>query len=355
MRSLHESLHRSLHGSALPSAAWAAVLPGAPVVGATATGAVVLAAAGRLDAAAAIALAAGLLVAGLLSLLVLPRESAEVERSLAALRGRLRLADEQAERCRTQAATALAGVSELVHGLVSAEEGARGQLAAELHDTVTQSLMLARSLLASSPTTPAELAAVTDLVEDAEEQVRAVLARTRPPALRGGDLAQAVSGLRADVRVRYGLEVHIDWPEVPVPLPLATAVTVYRFVQEALLNVVKHADVDDVELTLEVVPDGVLATVRDDGPGFEPEQVRSEGGRHVGLDLLADRARLSGGRLEIDSGNGRRGTVVRLWLPRPEGVPSTATPAQAQTAPAVRIPSQRRPGSARPAPVRRGG
>ena len=175
--------------------------------------------------------------------------------------------------------------------------------------------MIARGLLAAKPSSPEDIAKLTDYVEDAEEQVRAVMARTRPPALREGDLASAVGGLRADMEARYGLHVHVDWPTSAYPLPLAGAITVYRFYQEALLNVVKHADVDDATLTLGVTQDAVLASVRDEGPGFEPSSVRPDRGRHVGLGLLRERARLSGGALEVLSVPGA-GTTLRLRLPR---------------------------------------
>ena len=242
-------------------------------------------------------------------------ELAELARVLDALHLRVRVADDLGERHRREAETAGAGVFELLSGLVAAEEGARGQLAAELHDTVAQSLMIARGLLAARPSSPEDIAKLTDYVEDAEEQVRAVMARTRPPALRDGDLASAVGGLRADMEARYGLQVLVEWPSSPYPLPLAGAVTVYRFFQEALLNVVKHADVDDARLSLEVSQDAVVATVRDEGPGFEPTSVRPDRGRHVGLGLLRERARLSGGGLEVLSSPGA-GTTLRLRLPR---------------------------------------
>ena len=242
-------------------------------------------------------------------------ELAELARVLDALHLRVRVADDLGERHRREAQTAGAGVFELLSGLVAAEEGARGQLAAELHDTVAQSLMIARGLLAAKPSSPEDIAKLTDYVEDAEEQVRAVMARTRPPALREGDLASAVGGLRADMEARYGLHVHVGWPTSAYPLPLAGAITVYRVYQEALLNVVKHADVDDATLTLGVTQDAVLASVRDEGPGFEPSAVRPDRGRHVGLGLLRERARLSGGALEVLSVPGA-GTTLRLRLPR---------------------------------------
>jgi signal transduction histidine kinase len=245
-------------------------------------------------------------------------EVGELARTLDALHLRVRMADQLGQKHRREAETAGAGVFELLSGLVAAEEGARGQLAAELHDTVAQSLMIARGLLAANPTSPQDIAKLGDYVEDAEEQVRAVMARTRPPALRDGDLASAVGALRLDMGARYGLHVELSWPDSPYPLPLATAVTVYRFFQEALLNVVKHADVDDAFVSLGVDEDCVVATVRDEGPGFEPETVKPDRGRHVGLGLLRERARLSGGALEVHSRRGE-GTVLTLRLPRPTG------------------------------------
>jgi signal transduction histidine kinase len=246
-------------------------------------------------------------------------EVGELARTLDALHLRVRVADELGERHRRDAETAGAGVFELLSGLVAAEEGARGQLAAELHDTVAQSLMIARGILANHPTSPEDIDKVASFVEDAEEQVRAVMARTRPPALRDGDLASAVGNLRLDMLARYGLEVTVAWPSSPYPLPLASAVTVYRFFQEALLNVVKHADVDEATVSLQVEEDAVLAQVRDEGPGFDLAEVKPDRGRHVGLGLLKERARLSGGTLDVDSRLGA-GTTITLRLPRPAAV-----------------------------------
>jgi len=338
---------------ALPLAVWAGLLCGGAVLATVGTTAAVLVVLGRLDVAAGEALAAGAVAGLLLSLVAVlgaarlaaalrglrsnavvrlrepsapvrahvelvtaaTLELAQLAKVLDALHLRVRVADGLGEKHRREAQTAGAGVFELLSGLVAAEEGARGQLAAELHDTVAQSLMIARGLLHARPSSPEDLAKLTDYVEDAEEQVRAVMARTRPPALREGDLASAVNGLRADMEARYGLVVNVDWPVSPYPLPLAAAITVYRFFQEALLNVVKHADVDDALLVLRVEDDAVLASVHDAGPGFDPAAVRPDRGRHVGLGLLRERARLSGGAVVVESGAGA-GTTLRLRLPR---------------------------------------
>jgi len=239
----------------------------------------------------------------------------ELARTLDALHLRVRVADDVAARHRRTAETASAGMFELLSGLVAAEESARGQLSAELHDTVAQTLMLARSKLSGAPTDAREIENASDLVAEAEDQVRAVMARTRPPALRDGDLAQAVLALRDDLGIRYGLEVDIEWPDSPYPLPLVTAVTLYRFFQESLLNVVKHADVDEARISLSVDEQTVQAMVRDEGPGFDPDQVKPERGRHVGLGLLRERVRLAGGSLSVESWPDA-GTTLLLVMPR---------------------------------------
>jgi two-component system, chemotaxis family, sensor kinase Cph1 len=238
-------------------------------------------------------------------------------RTVDALRRRVRIADEVAERHRRSAETASAGMFELLSGLVAAEEGARGQLAAELHDTVAQSLTTAQVLL-SDHNDPVNIQRAVELISEAEEQVRSVMARTRPPALREGDLARAVAALRDDLRNRYAIEVELSWPGEAYPLPLVTAVTVYRFFQEGLLNVVKHADVDAARAQLWVDEEWVVATVIDTGLGFDPGAVHSEGGRHVGLGLLRERARLVGGSLDVVS-SPVRGTTLTLRLPRVSG------------------------------------
>jgi len=262
----------------------------------------------------------------------IPRWNGDELRALAqtldALHLRVRMADDVAERHRRTAETASAGMFELLSGLVAAEEGARGQLSAELHDTVAQSLMAARARLGDCGSDDPEVA---DLVAEAEEQVRAVMARTRPPALRDGDLARAVSALRDDMANRYGLDVGLLWPAEAYPLPLVTAVTVYRFFQEALLNVVKHADVDSACASLRVDEEFVVAVVSDEGPGFDPDDVRSESGRHVGLGLLRERARLVGGSLEVASWPAP-GTTLTLRLPRGAGAAAGLLPVQRPSA-----------------------
>ena len=250
------------------------------------------------------------------------RELRRLDDVLAALRMRIRLVDEIADRYRRDADSAGVGMFELLSGLVAAEEGTRGQLAAELHDSVAQSLSAARRLL-SDGFDPERWVQAGSLVEESEEALRATMARARPPALRDGDLAAAVSQVRDDLAMRYGLQVTLEWPLVAYPLPLASAVTVYRFFQEALLNVLKHAEVDEAVASLTIDNGHLTAVVRDNGPGFDmaSQPVAGVGGRHVGLGLLRERARLAGGSVDVMSAPGA-GTMLTLRLPVPAAPPA---------------------------------
>jgi signal transduction histidine kinase len=130
------------------------------------------------------------------------RELRRLDDVLAALRMRIRLVDEIADRHRRDADSAGVGMFELLSGLVAAEEGTRGQLAAELHDSVAQSLSAARRLL-SDGLDEEHWVEAGSLVGESEEALRATMARTRPPALRDGDLAAAVSQVRDDLSMRW--------------------------------------------------------------------------------------------------------------------------------------------------------
>ncbi len=154
------------------------------------------------------------------------------------------------------------------------------------------------------------------------------MARTRPPALRDGDLADAVGIFASTCRRATGWSSTWSGRAAAYPLPLASAVTVYRFFQEALLNVVKHADVDARRRS------SWSSTRRRPGAGQRPAGrastrplVKPERGRHVGLGLLRERARISGGGLDLHSEVGV-GTTLTLVLPRPS---AAVVPKQAES------------------------
>jgi two-component system, NarL family, sensor histidine kinase UhpB len=105
--------------------------------------------------------------------------------------------------------------------------------------------------------------------------------------------------------------------------PPAIETTTYRIVQEALTNVLKHAQASSVSVIVERRLDVLRVIIEDDGVGFEPSPGTSNGarGRQVGLIGMAERATLAGGELNIESAPGA-GTTVYLHIPLGEDTPS---------------------------------
>jgi signal transduction histidine kinase len=108
---------------------------------------------------------------------------------------------------------------------------------------------------------------------------------------------------------RAGLAVHCQVDEPLPPLPVLTEQTIYRTADEALLNVEKHAQASQVNLSLQQQDGCLILVIRDDGLGFTQEWVRRNG--RFGLVGMKERAELVGGELTIESDLGQ-GTAVRL-------------------------------------------
>jgi len=207
----------------------------------------------------------------------------------------------------------------------------RERLAREIHDTVAQSLtglvMLsqqARSALVAgdASTGLARVELIEASARDALTDARTLVAATASAGLDGGDLAVALRRLAERFSRESGVVVTVDVAPGSA-LPRDQQVVVVRTVQEALANVRKHSDSRSAHVSLGPtggrggapgapglpgVP-GFVLSVRDEGAGFDPEAPRDG----FGLDGLADRLRLAGGRLEVSSGPA--GTTVTAHLP----------------------------------------
>jgi signal transduction histidine kinase len=106
------------------------------------------------------------------------------------------------------------------------------------------------------------------------------------------------------------VDLHLQGLEVPLPVPLATAT--YRIVQELLNNVMKHAQAQEVFVSVTLEADQLHLSVEDDGRGFDPSL--ATGGKGIGLAGIRTRVGLLGGTLEAKSRPGR-GTGFFLQLP----------------------------------------
>jgi two-component system, NarL family, sensor histidine kinase DevS len=208
---------------------------------------------------------------------------------------------------------------------MEASERERRYWARELHDETLQGLGALRLLLGSAlrQGTDQELRrAVGGAIEELQsgiDNLRGLISELRPAALDELGLAAAIDELAERCATNGGLEVrrHIALADAngsgTKRLGPELESTVYRLVQEALTNVVKHARAQRADVYVAGDGHGVTVEVRDDGVGFDPD-VRTPG---FGLVGMKERLALAGGSLEVSSALGR-GTTLRAELPLPE-------------------------------------
>jgi signal transduction histidine kinase len=226
---------------------------------------------------------------------------------------------EIAERKRTEAAR-----QELLRRLVTAQEEERRRIARELHDQLGQhltALMLGLQSLKDSGEVPSRdqgrvgrLQALTDqLMQD----VHRLAKELRPAALDNLGLPTAVRR-HAEAWSQYS-GVSVDFHSHnfgAAALPPHVETTIYRVVQEALTNVLRHAHAGRVSVLLERRHDSVMAIVEDDGGGFDIEAAMAapDGDGRLGLLGMQERVGLVGGTLDIES-TGPAGTTLFVRIP----------------------------------------
>ena len=191
---------------------------------------------------------------------------------------------------------------------------------------------------------PARAADVTELIDDAIEISRSLTAELSPPILRQGGLISALEWLARWMRRKYELEVHLTAREKLEPMSEDVVVLLFHATRELLFNVVKHAGVKEASIHLKRLADGIQLTVEDKGVGFDPSQLRSEGGSTGGLGLFSIRERLAllGGSIETSSSPGR-GSRIKLVATRLADAAKGDRPApegQAKVSAAISAPSK---------------
>ena len=203
--------------------------------------------------------------------------------------------------------------------VVKAQELERKRLARELHDETGQaltSILLGLKPLEQSARTDEERAAMAslrELVVSTLRDVRRLAVELRPSALDDFGLATAVERLADTFRDSTGMRVDVETRLGEVRLPPEVETALYRIVQEALANIVKHAEATHVSILLTRKEFSVAAVVEDDGKGFDETDT---GDNVLGIVGMRERVGLVGGRLAIESGSGS-GTTVAAEVPIP--------------------------------------
>ena len=168
--------------------------------------------------------------------------------------------------------------------------------------------------VAATPEAGARLDRVISLVDTGIAGIRSVVNDLRPSLLDDLGLLPALRSLAERIEARSGIEITLDAPDSLPPLSKETELVLYRAMQEALTNVVRHAEATAVEVGLRVVGEEIVLTVWDDGRGLPEgttaEQFQRAG--HMGLTGMRERVHGLGGRMHAENiaGGGLRVEVV---------------------------------------------
>ncbi|MEV7554497.1 PAS domain-containing sensor histidine kinase [Amycolatopsis sp. NPDC089917] len=201
---------------------------------------------------------------------------------------------------------------------VRAQETERRRIAWDVHDDSIQSMIavsMRLQMLAAQRRDPA-LAQLDEAIQGAIRRLRILVAQLRPPALNDDDLIASIRDYLDDVVTGWGLDCSLRHDFTAKPPP-DIVVTAFRIVQEALVNVRKHANATAVVVSLTGQDGGLLAKVADNGDGMKTGVESSHevaSGEHIGMASMRERAEAAQGWFQISSGPGE-GTSVAFWIP----------------------------------------
>jgi PAS domain S-box-containing protein len=210
-------------------------------------------------------------------------------------------------------------LSTLGQRLIEAQEGERSRLARELHDDINQRLALLNMRLdALSRTVPDSATEGKQRVEEARQDVTSLVTdiqalshRLHPARLEFLGVAEAAAGLCREISSQQGVKVSFEAESVPEGLSRAIVLCLYRVLQEALQNAIKHGHSEKIDVSLRGGGDHVELTVRDSGNGFDAEATRDRG---LGLTSMNERLKAVAGQLAIVS-RPQQGTTIQARVP----------------------------------------
>jgi signal transduction histidine kinase len=210
----------------------------------------------------------------------------------------------------------------LLRMVITAQEDERKRIARELHDDTSQNLAVLvmglesaiQALRANGP--PPRLEEVKALAVHALEEVHRLIYDLRPSVLDDLGLFSAIRWYAERQLGSRGLAVRCEVSEPEPRLPPAWDIALFRMCQEAMNNVVRHAEAESVLVQVNVEGGVLRIDIEDDGKGFDPGAAPAGDRAHWGLLGIQERAQILGGSARIDSAPGA-GTRVEIKVPLP--------------------------------------
>jgi signal transduction histidine kinase len=208
--------------------------------------------------------------------------------------------------------------------LIQSQEQERKRIAGELHDSLGQSLLMIRNraLLGLSPQpnlggTEDQFKEISALAASALSEAREIAHNLRPYQLDELGLTRALKVMLQKTARAASLNLKIELDEVDGLLPPEFEINLFRIMQECVNNIVRHSHASDASVILTKTERTMRLQVEDNGRGFEVTQMTksSEASGGMGLRGIAERVRLMGGTLEIQS-RPTEGTRLTIEVPR---------------------------------------
>jgi signal transduction histidine kinase len=205
--------------------------------------------------------------------------------------------------------------------LIAAQEDERIRVAREVHDELGQALTGIKIGLSALRNRPNRLSAqdaerrlesVNSAIDAAIDAVRRIILRLRPGVLDNLGPLAALEYEVQEFTQQAGLPVRLVLPSQQIALDAERSTTLYRTAQEALTNVLRHANAKTVAVGVKVQPGSLVLQVTDDGRGIDERELRNP--RSMGILGMRERAMSCGGTLEVRRGAGG-GTDVVLTVP----------------------------------------
>jgi signal transduction histidine kinase len=254
------------------------------------------------------------------SVLGISRDITERKRSEVALQQARDLLEERVAERTSELSSSQEKLHFLTAQIISAQEEERRAIARELHDEAGQALITLKYSLAvienelprSKKATRQRLSDSMKVIDQTTVQIRGLAHSLRPPVLDIGGINLSLQDYCQETSNRTKLPIYYQGVEV-TGLPDEIGISLYRFVQEAITNILKHAMASKVKVRMQYKKREISISVSDNGRGMEDTAESS------GLGLLGIRERLSllGGNLAIHSrkGQGAKLTATVPWIP----------------------------------------
>ena len=206
--------------------------------------------------------------------------------------------------------------------LISSQEAERKRIAAELHDSLGQNIIIIRNRALLGKQAGGDAAAVGEQLDEIAktaaatlDEMRKIAHNLRPANLERFGLTDTIAHTVDDVGSASGIAMTHALEKIDGVMPPGAEIHMFRIIQEVLNNIVKHSHAGNASVEARKSGRKVVVTIRDDGVGFDPHSPATHtrmGG--LGMEDLAQRARLIGALLDIRSGAGS-GTEITITLP----------------------------------------